>query len=132
MFEEERERSRMDVYFGGNHKDRLESNALLADIVLRISPRFRAKRNLADGFDVRNIETVFVVFDNNFVRIDTELYIWIYAGRCGTFIVVVLSVLNQFKDESSFTLVKICREAHKMLVGRKTVNWGRRDHIRSC
>lgn len=84
----------MDVYFGGNHKDRLESNALLADIVLRISPRFRAKRNLADGFDVRNTETIFIVFDNNFVGIDTELYTRIYASCCSTFIVVVLSVLN--------------------------------------
>lgn len=75
MLEEEREWSGLDVYFGGNHEYRLESNTLLADIVLRISPCFCANRDLGNGFDVRNTETILIVFDYNLVRIDAELYI---------------------------------------------------------
>ena len=75
MFKEERERSRLNIHFGGNHEYRFESNTLFTDIVLRVRSGFCANRDLGNGFNVLGTKSVFIVFDNNLVREDAELYI---------------------------------------------------------
>jgi hypothetical protein len=69
MFEKEGEWTRLDFDFGGNHEDGLESNAFLANILLRAIANFRAASNLAYRIDILGRKSVFVGFDDYVIGI---------------------------------------------------------------
>lgn len=97
----------MDLPSG--HENRLESDPLLADVAMRTT--LRALSDVAYGSEIGPCKPILVALDNDTVGEKLERHVGYDLLSRRLFILIVVGILKELKDEACFAAVEILGQA---------------------